>query len=108
VTAYITHPEEARAVRATRDRIGKLLSRYPHVSDGDRREILTFMKEGRHLDIGLLTANDNLRPKLDAFMTDHERHFRIDAGTMFRVLAMLGAVVITCWLLWELLGPASL
>ena len=108
MTAFTTHPEEARAVRATRDRVGKLLSRYPHVTDGDRREILTFMKEGRHLDIGLLTANDNLRPKLDAFMTDHQRHFRIDAGTMLGVLAMLGAAVISCWLLWELLRPASL
>ena len=108
MTVYTSHLEEVREVRATRDRVGELLGRYPDVSDTDRKEILTFMKEGRHLDIGLLTANDNLRPQLDAFMADHKRHFRIDVFDVVRVLAVIGAAVMVCWLLWELVRPASL
>lgn len=84
-----------------------MLGRYPHVSDKDRKEILAFMKEGRHLDIGMLTANDNLRPQLDAFMDDHKRHFRIGVADVARLLAVFAAVALVCWLLWELVRPAA-
>ena len=50
------HVEEVRALRSSRDRVSKLLTRYPDVSEEHRREILEFFKEGRHIDIGLLTA----------------------------------------------------
>jgi hypothetical protein len=108
VTAFTSHIEEVRALRSSRDRIATLLGRYPDVSDSDRTEILEFMKEGRHLDIGMLTANDNLRPQLDAFMDDHKRHFRIGAAEVIRLLAVLAAAVMVCWLLWELVRPVSL
>jgi hypothetical protein len=108
VTAYPSHVEDVRAIRSSRERVATLLRRYPKVSESDRKEILAFMKEGRHLDIGLLTANDNLRPKLDRFMADHRRHFEIDAGDVIRVLAMIAAALMVAWLLWELVRPAHL
>jgi hypothetical protein len=108
VNVHTTRPKDVGAVRATRDRIGKLLSAYPDVTDEDRKEILAFMKEGRHLDIGLLTANDQLRPKLDAFLADHQRHFALGALDVVRMLAVMVAAVTFCWLLWELVRPASL
>lgn len=107
MTAYTSHIEQVRELRSTRDRVVSLLGRYPHVSDKDRKEILAFMKEGRHLDIGLLTANDNLRPQLDAFMDDHKRHFRIGVADVARLLAVFAAVALVCWLLWELVRPAA-
>lgn len=99
---------QVRAVRATRHRVAGLLGRYPQVSDQDRKEILAFMKEGRHLDIGLLTADENVRPQLDAFMADHERHFKLNVLDMLRALAVVGAVLIVCRLIWELFMPVSL
>lgn len=81
MTAYKSHVKDVRTEQSSRDRIASLLGRYPNVSDNGRAEILKFMKEGRHLDIGLLTANDNLRPGFDAFMADHRRHFRIGLST---------------------------
>ena len=108
MTAYTSHIGEVRAARSTRDRVAELLEHYPHVSDKDRKEILQFMKEGRHLEIGLLTANDNVRPQLDAFMDDHKRHFRVGAAEVIRLLAVLAAAALVCLLLWELLRPASL
>jgi len=107
MTAYPSHIEEVRAVRSTRDRVAGLLKRYPHVSDKDRKEILQFMKEARHLEVGLLTANDNVRPQLDAFMEDHKRHFRLDAFDVLRAVALIGAIVMVCWLVWELFMPVS-
>jgi hypothetical protein len=108
VTAYTSHIEEARAVRSTRDRVANLLKRYPQVSDNGRKEILQFLKEARHLEIGLLTANDDVRPQLDAFMEDHKRHFRLDAFDVLRAVALVGAIVMVCWLVWELLMPVLL
>jgi hypothetical protein len=97
-----------RATRSTRDRVANLLKRYPDVSDNDRKEILRFMKEARHLEIGLLTANDNVRPQLDAFMEDHKKHFRLDAFDVLRAVTLIGAIVMVCWLVWELFMPVSL
>jgi hypothetical protein len=108
VTIHTSHPDQVRVARSSRERVSKLLTHYPDVSDRDRKEILAFMRKGRHLDIGLLTANDSLRPQLDAFMADHKRHFQIDVFDVVRVLAVIGAAVIACWVLWELVRPASL
>ena len=108
MTAYTSHIEEGRPGRSTRDRIATLLKRYPRVSDNDRKEILQFMKEARHLEVGLLTANDNVRPQLDAFMADHKRHFRLDAFDVLRAVTLIGAIVMVCWLVWELFMPVSL
>ena len=107
MTAYTSHFEEERGARSTRDRVAALLKRYPHVSDKDRKEILQFMKEARHLEVGLLTANDNVRPQLDAFMEDHKRHFRLDPFDVLRAIALIGAIAMICWLVWELFMPVS-
>ncbi|HEX2803428.1 MAG TPA: hypothetical protein VHN55_05525 [Sphingomicrobium sp.] len=97
--------EEVRAIRSSRDRVARLLSRYPDVSDQHRREILDFLKEGRHIDIGLLTANDNVRPRLDAFMADHRRHFQIDLFDMVKAVAVIAAAMLVLALLWEIVRP---
>ena len=107
MTAYTSNIEEARAARSAHDRVANLLKRYPHVTDDDRKEILHFMKEARHLEVGLLTANDKVRPQLDAFMEDHKRHFRLDAFDVLRAVALIGAIVMVCWLAWELFMPLS-
>jgi hypothetical protein len=108
VTIYTSHVEEVRAERSTRERIASLLGRYPKVSEKHRREILAFLKEGRHLDIGLLTSNDNVRPQLDAFLEDHRRHFRVEPFEVVRMLAVVAATIMVFWLLWEILSPVPL
>ena len=108
MTAHTSRVEELHAVRSTPERIATLLKRYPRVSASDRKEILQFMKEARHLEVGLLTANDNVRPQLDAFMEDHKTHVRLDAFEVLRAVMLIGAIVMICWLVWRLIAPASL
>jgi hypothetical protein len=108
VTAYPPNAEEVSAVPSARDHVANLLKRYPHVSDEDRKEILQFMKDARHLEVGLLTANDNVRPQLDAFMADHKRHFQLDAFDVVRAVALVGAIILVCWIVWELFMPVPL
>jgi hypothetical protein len=90
-----------------RERVAALLARYPKISKNENREILEFMKEGRHLEIGLLTSDETLRPNLDAFMEDHKKHFRVSFGETAAVVAMIAAFLLAAWLFWELIGPNS-
>ena len=91
-----------------RERVAQLLERYPHVSKKENREILDFMKTGRHLEIGLLTSDEKLRPSLDAFMKDHQKHFRVSFTEATAVVVLIGAFILAAWLFWELVGPSSL
>ncbi|HEX6071414.1 MAG TPA: hypothetical protein VFY95_00190 [Sphingomicrobium sp.] len=100
MNAYTTGIE-ARAIRATREQVAGLLARYPNVSTQDSRTILDFLRTGRHLDVGLLTANDKLKPNLDAFMRDHQAHFRVKIGEGAAVIAGIAALLAILWLIWE-------
>jgi hypothetical protein len=102
VNSHSTHVEEIRALRTDRERVAHLLSRYPRVSTVESREILDFMQNGRHLEIGLLTSNDNIRPRLDAFMADHAAHFRIKWSESAAVIGAIVIFIAVCWLMWEL------
>ena len=106
MTYSATHVEEIRALRSDRERVSQLLARYPRVSERESREILNFMRTGRHLDIGLLTSNARLRPKLDAFVKDHESHFGV---SWVEAAAMFGGVLVLLtmlWLIWAAFHPA--
>ena len=90
---------EVRAVRATRERVSRLLSRYPAISDRDVAEIVQFLRTGRHLDLGLLTADEDVRPRLEAFMEQHKKHFRLTWKEAAVILAGIAAFVLACWLM---------
>jgi|SRR6185295_1606882 hypothetical protein len=91
-----------------REQVAELLARYPNVSKNENRKILEFMKNGRHLEIGLLTSDEKLKRNLDAFMNDHRRHFRVGFGEAAAVVAMIAAFLLAAWLFWEVIGPSSL
>jgi hypothetical protein len=40
-------------------------------------------------------------------MEDHKRHFRLDAFDVLRAVTLIGAIVMICWLVWELFMPVS-
>lgn len=88
-------------VQEIRERVAELLSRYPRVSANETREILSFLKTGRHLEIGLLTSNQTLQPNLDAFMADHHRHFRVKWSEAALVIGGIVAVLVILWLVRE-------
>ena len=86
---------------ANSERVANLVSRYPGVTEEEAQEIVTFIRTGRHLDVGLLTANQSIRPKLDAFMEDHKTDFRVKWWEAAGVTGAIGLVLVMFWLLWE-------
>ena len=87
--------------RTSSERVAQLVSRYPGVSDQEANEILTFLRTGRHLDVGLLTADESIRPNLDAFMRDHKAAFRIKWWEGAAVTGGIGCALVLFWLIWE-------
>lgn len=96
-----TTREQVRALRFDRERIAGLVGRYPTISPEETNEVLSFLRNGRHLDIGLLTSNDRIKPKLDAFMEEHKGHFRLSILESIAVLAAIGAFLYGLWLAAE-------
>ena len=99
-----TTREQVRALRFDRERIAGLIGRYPTISDEETSEVLGFLRNGRHLDIGLLTCNDRLKPKLDAFMEEHKGHFRVSSLESSAVIAAIAVILYGLWLALEVFG----
>jgi predicted esterase len=98
---------EARALRVTRQQAADLLSRYPSVSEAEARLILGFLRKGRHLDVGMLTADEALKPQLDAFTRDHKKQLGVGFGEGAAVLAAIAGFLLVCWLIWEVIKPGA-
>ena len=96
------------ASKLTREQTADLLYSYPHVSDDEAKAILTFLRKGRHLDVGILTGDERLKPYLDRFTADHAKHFRLGFGEASAVVAGIAAFLAICWLIWEAVKPATL
>jgi hypothetical protein len=103
-----TSREEARAIRLDRQEAADLIARYPHVSESEAKLILTFLRNGRHLDVGMVTADESLKPQLDSFMADHAKHLRVGFGEGAAVVAAISGFLLVCWLIWEAIKPEAL
>ncbi len=96
------------ASQLTRDQVAGLLYRYPHVSEREAKLIIDFLRRGRQLDVGILTADEKLKPQLDIFVKDHATHFRVSFREASAVTAAIAGFFAVCWLIWEALKPAAL
>ncbi|HEY7006557.1 MAG TPA: hypothetical protein VH392_08750 [Sphingomicrobium sp.] len=102
---YLSTHEEIRAVRADRDQLKHLLSRYPEVSGGEARQIQTLLRSGRHVDLGLPGGGDpRLRAKLKAYVEDHKARFRKNWAEGAVVAGGLGTFLVIFWWIWEALA----
>ncbi len=94
------------SIRLSRDEAADLLFRYPHVSDSEAKLILGFLRNGRHLDVGILTADEKLKPQLDSFMADHARHFRVGFLEGSAVVAAIAGFLLFCLIIFEAMTSA--
>jgi hypothetical protein len=98
----------ARVPILSREQVTDLLQRYPRVSDAEARLILAFLRRGRHLDVGMLTADEQVKPQLDRFTADHASDLRVGIGEGTAVVAAIFGFLALCWLVWESVKPVAL
>ncbi len=60
-----------------RQRMEHLLRRYPDLSQEETKELLTFLRSGPHLDVGLVTGEDEFREKVRDIRTRYRSEFRL-------------------------------
>jgi hypothetical protein len=63
--------ETAPAARTPAERAEDIFRRYPAISAEEANEALTFLRKGRHIDVGLVTGNSELRDNIAAFRAEH-------------------------------------
>ena len=100
--------EEVRALRMSRQDIADLIQRYPNVSEEETAQIVTYLRKGRHLDVGMLTADERLKPQLDGFMADHGKHLRVGAGEATVLIAAIAGLFFALSLIWEAIKPGTI
>jgi hypothetical protein len=88
--------------RQSRERISELVRRYPQVTEEETAEILRFMRKGRHLDVGILTADQSLQPQIDAFMRDNKGHLGVKWSEIAVLLGSLTGLFGMLWLVRDL------
>ena len=103
MNSQANHGFDRPVISAERQRASDLIGRYPLITDAEVREIVTFLKTGRQLEIGLLTSDPALRPRLDDFMAEHKAEFRLKWSESVAVAAGVFGVPTGLWLLWEAL-----
>jgi len=101
MNAHTTN-EDSHLRTLSREEVADLLIRYPQISDADVKLILTFLRKGRHLDVGMLTGDEHMKPHLDRFTADHAQHFRVSLFEGTAVTAGILGLLIAGWLIWEI------
>lgn len=85
---------------AVRQRMAELLRRYPDTDEAETAEILTFLRTGDQIDIGLIGGSDELKGKVQQFRADHARHFRLSmresAVAILLICGLAGAIALLC------------
>jgi hypothetical protein len=83
-------------------RTEQLLDRYPNLSEQELAELINLFGRLPILEYGLMTADDRLSPKLDAFHRDHGRKVSASLASVAALVAI--PLVIAISLLWWTFG----
>lgn len=87
-TEHWTHAEEATGI----------LERYPNVSTDEVSRLVSIFPHLPMLHVALMTSDDELRPRLEAFQKDHGRRIRTPFKQLRGFLAPIALLLIV--LLW--------
>lgn len=96
-----TSGEQKLADKNRRAHVERILRDYPDISDSEAAEVLLFLKSSTPIEVGLVTANDALGPKVQQFRDDHASEFSLGWKEYLMVAAILIALVAMCFFLWD-------
>lgn len=92
----------SRPPSETMVKVEAILSRYPNLNEEELTTLIKLFPSLRILEVGLLTANDRLSGKFEAFHRDHGRKLKKGSvSSLIAFLAVPGTLVLV-FLLWAL------
>jgi len=83
-----------------------LLLRYPNLSEEELATLINLFPYIRILDLGLMTSDDRLAGKLDAFHRDHGEKLKTPISSLIAFLAV-PTIIVLGGFLWWLLAPTA-
>ena len=98
----MTDDKDGSAVQAQAARAEDIFRRYPAITKEEAQEALTFLKRGRHLDVGRVTGMAELQTSIEAFRHEHRRALRMSMGEYAMFAA--GVLLFIGGLFWVLAG----
>ena len=98
--------ERSRPPSETTVKAEALLMRYPNLSETELATLINLFPNIRILDLGLMTSDDRLAPKLDAFRRDHRKQLKTPISSVIAFLAVPAIVIVVLLLGWAL-SPSS-
>jgi hypothetical protein len=90
-------PSEAMA------EVESLLGRYPNLSETELATLINLFPTLSILEVGLMTANDRLSGKFEAFHRDHARKIKMPVSSLIAFLAVPGTLMLA--FLWWAFAP---
>ena len=89
-----------RAASPIAEEVQMLLVHYPHLSDDALDRLIAIYPRLPVLDAGLITADERLAPKLDAFHDAHGHRIRMPLSHVMVILAVpLFYLAVVAWFL---------
>lgn len=79
-----------------------IFRRYPAISAEEAQEALTFLKTGRHIDVGRVTGIPELETSIEAFRHEHRRALGVSIGEYAMFVG--GVLLFMGGLFWLLAG----
>jgi hypothetical protein len=96
----------SRPPSETTVRAEALLMRYPNLSEEELATLINLFPYIRILDLGLMTSDERLSGKLDAFHRDHGKKLKIPMSSMIAFLAV-PTIIVVGGLMWWALGATA-
>jgi hypothetical protein len=82
-----------------------LLSRYPNLSEQELATLINIFPHLRILDVGLMTADDQLSENLAAFRRDHGNKLKTPASSLIALAFLAVPAIVALGALWWFLAP---
>lgn len=79
-----------------------LLRDYPRSTPDEVQEILGFFKNGPMFERALLTANDEIRPQLERFNSDHAKALALQPRDYLFIALALAMLVVATYYFWDI------
>jgi len=80
------------------ERMADLFRLYPDIGDAEKAELLLFLRRGRQIEIGMVSARDGIAERLSRFRHDHGEHFRLRPYQILGfILLVVGPLTALAW-----------
>ncbi|MBX3497860.1 MAG: hypothetical protein KF889_00320 [Alphaproteobacteria bacterium] len=86
---------------AETQRAEDILRCYPAISAEETRELITFLKHGKIIEIGRVTSIPELRENVEAFRREHRRAFALGFRDYLKFAIFVAVPAgLVFWLIW--------